>query len=214
MVAPPGIIFRTCPTVRLPASAACSRSMKTSFTEPEQTIRICQAPVWSRPPDGGTTWTHTDLSPHADNLIDVCFSDENTGWIVGGKKQPSCPVNKPGYETYPQYAQLKPVVLKTTDGGATMGKQGRPAWPVPIAANGVGRSSFLDAMTGFVSLENFTGAAILKTTDGGETWVRIADCRQFRKIDQRGSRGRRFRRWAIRLGRRMEQQLRGSLQQL
>jgi FlgD Ig-like domain len=28
-------------------------------------------------------------------------------------------------------------------------------------------------MTGFVSLENFTTAAILKTTDGGETWVRM-----------------------------------------
>jgi hypothetical protein len=28
-------------------------------------------------------------------------------------------------------------------------------------------------MTGFVSLENFTTAAILKTTDGGQTWVRL-----------------------------------------
>ena len=27
-------------------------------------------------------------------------------------------------------------------------------------------------MTGFVSLENFSTAAVLKTTDGGETWVR------------------------------------------
>jgi hypothetical protein len=122
--------------------------------------------------DGGTTWTHTDLSQHADNLIDVYFSDENTGWIVGGKKQPSCPVNKPGYETYPQYAQLKPVVLKTTDGGATWVNKAAGVAGADCGEWGW-KIQFLDAMTGFVSLENFTAAAILKTTDGGETWVRM-----------------------------------------
>jgi len=122
--------------------------------------------------DGGATWTHTDLGQHADNLIDVYFSDENTGWIVGGKKESSCPTIKPGYETHPQYSQLKPVVLKTTDGGATWVNKtagvagfdcGEWGWKI----------QFLDAKTGFVSLENLTTAAILKTTDGGETWVRV-----------------------------------------
>jgi hypothetical protein len=32
---------------------------------------------------------------------------------------------------------------------------------------------FLDAKTGFVSLENFSAAAILKTSDGGQTWMRL-----------------------------------------
>ncbi|QOZ23454.1 YCF48-related protein [Bradyrhizobium sp. CCBAU 51753] len=122
--------------------------------------------------DGGLTWTHTDLSQHADNLIDVYFFDENTGWIVGGKKQSSCPAIKPGYETHPQYSQLKPVVLKTTDGGATWVNKaagvdgfdcGEWGWKI----------QFLDARTGFVALENFSTAAILKTSDGGETWVRL-----------------------------------------
>jgi hypothetical protein len=122
--------------------------------------------------DGGATWTHTDLSQHADNLIDVYFSDQNTGWIVGGKKDTSCPANKPGYETYPQYAQLKPVVLKTTDGGATWVNKAAGVSGFDCGEWGW-KIQFMDAKTGFVSLENFTAAAILKTTDGGETWVRI-----------------------------------------
>jgi photosystem II stability/assembly factor-like uncharacterized protein len=122
--------------------------------------------------DGGVTWTHTDLKQHADNLIDVRFIDENTGWIVGGKKDPACPPNKKGYETYPQYAQLKPVVLKTTDGGATWVNKAADVGGFDCGEWGW-KIQWLDAKVGFVSLENFTTAAILKTTDGGETWVRL-----------------------------------------
>ncbi|MBY5890761.1 hypothetical protein HFN49_31805 [Rhizobium leguminosarum] len=120
--------------------------------------------------NGGASWTYIDMSEHADNLIDVYFSDENTGWVVGGKISPSCPTTKPGYETAPQYAPLRPVVLKTTDGGTTWTNKaagvnfdcGEWGWKI----------QWLDAMHGFVSLENFTAAAILVTTDGGESWTR------------------------------------------
>lgn len=122
--------------------------------------------------DGGNTWTHIDLSAHASNLIDVYFSDANTGWIVGGKKDTSCPVTKPGYETYPQYAQLRPVVLKTTDGGATWVNKAAGVAGTECGEWGW-KIQWLDAMTGFVSLESFASAAILKTTDGGETWERL-----------------------------------------
>lgn len=122
--------------------------------------------------DGGGTWTHTDLSQHADNLIDVYFSDENTGWIVGGKKDSSCPAVKPGYETHPQYSQLKPVVLMTADGGATWVNKAAGVAGFDCGEWGW-KIQFVDVMTGFVSLENFSTAAILKTTDGGETWVRL-----------------------------------------
>jgi photosystem II stability/assembly factor-like uncharacterized protein len=122
--------------------------------------------------DGGTTWTQIDLKQHADNLIDVHFFDEKTGWIVGGKKDSSCPAIKPGYENVPQYSQLKPVVLKTTDGGATWVNKAAGVAGFDCGEWGW-KIQFLDAMTGFVSLENFTTAAILKTTDGGETWVRV-----------------------------------------
>ena len=67
--------------------------------------------------DGGATWQLIPMTDHADNLIDIYFQDELTGWVVGGKKNVGCPATKPGYEGYQQYAQLKPVVLKTTDGG-------------------------------------------------------------------------------------------------
>jgi len=122
--------------------------------------------------DGGATWTHVDLSQQADNLIDVYFSDANTGWIVGGKKDPSCAPLKRGYETHPQYSQLKPVVLKTTDGGATWVNKAAGVAGFDCGEWGW-KIQFIDAMTGFVSLENFSTAAILKTTDGGETWVRV-----------------------------------------
>jgi photosystem II stability/assembly factor-like uncharacterized protein len=122
--------------------------------------------------DGGATWTHVDLKQHADNLIDVHFLDEHTGWIVGGKKDPSCPALKPGYEAYPQYSQLKPVVLKTTDGGTTWVNKAAGVAGFDCGEWGW-KIQWLDAVTGFVSLENFTTAAILKTTDGGETWIRL-----------------------------------------
>lgn len=122
--------------------------------------------------DGGLNWTHTDLSQQADNLIDVYFSDENTGWIVGGKKDLSCPAVKPGYETHPQYSQLKPVVLKTVDGGATWVNKAAGVSGFDCGEWGW-KIQFIDEMTGFVSLENFTSAAILKTTDGGESWKRL-----------------------------------------
>jgi len=129
-------------------------------------------PGFVKTTDGGSTWTHKDLKQHADNLIDVYFSDENTGWIVGGKKDPSCPPMKPGYETHPQYAQLKPVILKTTNGGETWVNKAAGVTGFDCGEWGW-KIQFLDATTGFVSLENLTAAAILKTTDGGETWVRM-----------------------------------------
>ena len=41
------------------------------------------------------------------------------------------------------------------------------------SASGGGEIQFLDSKTGFVSLENFRAAAILKTSDGGQTWMRL-----------------------------------------
>jgi photosystem II stability/assembly factor-like uncharacterized protein len=121
--------------------------------------------------DGGATWTHVDMSAHADNLIDMYFQDEMTGWVVGGKIDAACPKTKPGYETAPQYARLKPVVLKTTDGAATWVNKAAGVEGFDCGEWGW-KIQWLDDRNGFVSLENFTAAAILVTTDGGETWTR------------------------------------------
>jgi hypothetical protein len=123
--------------------------------------------------NGGASWQLIDMCEHADNLIDIYFMDENNGFVVGGKIQGQCPID---YAAYPpprliRYAQLKPVVLRTSDGGKswknvaadTKGFQcGEWGWKI----------QFINEKFGFISLENFDGAAILKTTDGGDTWSR------------------------------------------
>ena len=110
--------------------------------------------------DGGASWTSISMATHANLLIDNFFTDELHGWVVGGK----------GGTTY---SMLKPVVLFTSDGGRT--------WEDRLEDSGIAfptgewgwKIQFLTPQIGFVSLENFSGAAILKTIDGGQTWERI-----------------------------------------
>jgi photosystem II stability/assembly factor-like uncharacterized protein len=110
--------------------------------------------------DGGRTWQPIDLRRYANLLIDVYFTDELHGWVVGGV----------GGDRYPL---LKPVILRTEDGGAS--------WTDKLATSGISfprgewgwKIQFLNRLVGFISLENFSDAAILKTVDGGETWVRL-----------------------------------------
>ena len=110
--------------------------------------------------NGGRDWTPMNMDAHADLLIDIYFTDPNNGWVVGGK----------GGD---RYDLLKPVVLRTTDGGAT--------WVNKLRGSGIEfpqgewgwKIQFLNDKLGFISTENFGAAAILKTTDGGESWERI-----------------------------------------
>jgi photosystem II stability/assembly factor-like uncharacterized protein len=113
--------------------------------------------------DGGQTWTAWEMAPLADLLIDCFFTNEMTGWVVGGKS----PVGNP------DRTNVKPVVLFTQDGGKTWVNRvesiqnqfppGEWGWKI----------QFLNERIGFVSLENFDEGAILKTSDGGATWVRL-----------------------------------------
>ena len=98
--------------------------------------------------------------PDVNLLIDTYFTDETNGWVVGGRGGDA-------------YEKLTPVVLRTTDGGAH--------WEDRLQGSGIQfplgewgwKIEFLNDQLGFVSLENFDAAAILKTTDGGRTWKRI-----------------------------------------
>jgi photosystem II stability/assembly factor-like uncharacterized protein len=113
--------------------------------------------------DGGATWTGRDMSDHASILIDCYFTSPTVGWVVGGRADAPNP---------PSRNNVKPVVLHTTDGGETWvnrlaGQEDRfppGEWGWKI--------QFVSEHVGFVSLENLTQAAILRTDDGGLTWSR------------------------------------------
>ncbi len=74
----------------------------------------------------------------------------------------------------PDRDNVKPVVLLTEDGGKTWSNRvadledefplGEWGWKI----------FFLNEEVGYVSLENFCSGAVLKTTDGGQTWQRLA----------------------------------------
>ncbi len=112
--------------------------------------------------DGGETWTGIDMNEYADLLVDCYFTDKDRGWVVGGKAD----IPNPGR------ANVKPVVLFTEDGGQT--------WVDQVAAiqNQLPKGEWgwkifpVTESTIYISLENFGDAAVLKTTDGGTTWIR------------------------------------------
>ncbi len=110
--------------------------------------------------DGGQTWESISMAEHANLLIDTYFIDDLQGWVVGGK----------GGTTL---NSLTPVIMFTADGGKTwQSKLQDSGIDFPIGEWGW-KIQFLTPQIGFVSLENYTAAAILKTTDGGQSWNRI-----------------------------------------
>lgn len=128
--------------------------------------------------DGGASWELIDMQEYADNLIDIFFFDEDNGFVVGGKITDQCDANRPGYPKprLSRYAQLKAVVLRTTDGGQSWTNTAADTTGLACGEWGW-KVQFLNEQCGFVCLENFVSAAILKTTDGGASWTRhdVAD---------------------------------------
>lgn len=117
--------------------------------------------------NGGQTWTAIDMSAQAAILVDIYFKNQLEGWVVGGRDDVGRPT--------PQRKRddVKPVVLHTTDGGATwtdrlasMGRffpRGEWGWKIQA----------LDDQTMFVSLENMLDGAVLRSEDGGLSWRRL-----------------------------------------
>ncbi|EMI21786.1 hypothetical protein RMSM_01284 [Rhodopirellula maiorica SM1] len=100
----------------------------------------------------------------ADMLIDCFFTDESTGWVVGGKIDPNEPQVRDN---------SFPVVLKTNDGGATWENKLASIADDLVKGEWGWKIQFINEQVGFVSLEAFDVGAILKTTDGGENWERL-----------------------------------------
>lgn len=119
--------------------------------------------------NGGTTWTAIDMSARAAILVDIHFRNRNEGWVVGGRDDVGRPMSQRTRD------DVKPVLLHTTDGGATwedllapvrvqrLFPRGEWGWKIQV----------LDAQTIFVTLENLRDGAILRSDDGGRTWGRL-----------------------------------------
>lgn len=114
--------------------------------------------------DGGDSWTGWEMDDHAALLVDTYFIDDMRGWVVGGKADGS-------NQNVPRSA-VRAVVLFTEDGGQTWVNRAEGVAGLQLGEWGW-KIQFLTDQIGFVSLENFSDAAILKTTDGGETWERL-----------------------------------------
>lgn len=152
----------------LPASApvaVCGISVVDASTVyASGTNRPNDVPAMMKTIDGGVTWSAWDMAAHASILIDTYFVDEMHGWVVGGKAAEATPTTRD---------KLKPVILETTDGGRTwINRLAGQEDQFPFGEWGW-KIFFVDEQVGFVSLENFTAAAIAKTTDGGRSWSRL-----------------------------------------
>jgi photosystem II stability/assembly factor-like uncharacterized protein len=113
--------------------------------------------------DGGAAWEAWDMSAHATLLVDTYFTDADHGWVVGGKATVANPTRN----------DVRAVVLRTEDGGSTWVNKVAPlSAELPLGEWGW-KIQFLDHRVGYVALESFTRGAILKTTNGGDSWTRI-----------------------------------------
>ena len=94
--------------------------------------------------DGGQTWTAQNSGVQLE-LTSVDFQSVNEGWIVG----------KLGF------------IIHTSDGGQTWETQAGPQ--ITLGLN-LANVTFIDARIGLILTER--GSGILRTVDGGQTWVR------------------------------------------
>jgi photosystem II stability/assembly factor-like uncharacterized protein len=112
--------------------------------------------VWSTR-NAGRTWATTKLRSNW-TLSDIAFTDAAHGWAVG-------------YRTIEYGLYWYPIIVSTTDGGATWKRESIPAGDhEQQTLNSV---SFVDALHGWAvgSCDEMGGPSIiLATADGGATW--------------------------------------------
>ena len=108
--------------------------------------------------DGGDTWSQYD-SDYGNRLLGVHFVDENNGWIVGGLSWGD-----------------PPIILRTQDAGTTWSEQSHP-----ISDEGTFFDiEFVSATHGWIAgghnalTVEESDRFILQTTDGGNTWNKVA----------------------------------------
>jgi photosystem II stability/assembly factor-like uncharacterized protein len=110
--------------------------------------------------DNGSTWNSVDMSNYATTLIDCFFFSPDSGFVVGGS--PNSIFNT-------RDGTIKAVVLFTPDGGKTW----QTKYTGTVAPEWGWKIFFPAKKIGFVSIENFYSASILKTINSGESWTKI-----------------------------------------
>lgn len=112
-----------------------------------------------RSTDGGATWTAQSLASQISMITDLYFSSPDTGFVFGGTN------------TNIQLAHAK--ILRTEDGGAswaTVYESTRPfeiIWKAHFPVSATGYATVLSYAPN--TLERF----VVKTTDGGHSWVEL-----------------------------------------
>ncbi len=114
--------------------------------------------------DGGQHWQSIDMSAHAQTLIDCHFFHPDSGFVVGGGTSGAFPNT------------IRAVVLFTADGGLTWEtKHETPPRPKGPQGEWGWKLTFPTRKTGFVSIERLQfdegSQHVLRTEDGGRTWV-------------------------------------------
>jgi photosystem II stability/assembly factor-like uncharacterized protein len=99
--------------------------------------------------DGGTTWKA--LENLAEPVGSLYFFDEQTGWYLGAS---SIDASTASHSIY-----------QTTDGGKTWTKLALLSWS--------GQMDFISPQAGWVVATDGSNLALVKTTNGGSTWVEI-----------------------------------------
>ncbi|NRD21097.1 T9SS type A sorting domain-containing protein [Winogradskyella eckloniae] len=102
--------------------------------------------------DSGDTWTFIDMSSYADALVEILFTDENTGYVAGKNEDGA-------------------LILKTTDGGLTW----TALYNSNIPGEYIWKIQTLEQNPDFIvgalqSVAPYNGK-LIKSTDGGTNWL-------------------------------------------
>jgi photosystem II stability/assembly factor-like uncharacterized protein len=120
--------------------------------------------IVARSTDTGASWAAIDVRQHATIVLDMHFRTRRNGWIVGGAE----PNSRFGPD------DLIPVVLRTKDGGST--------WCHALSPDDAKRCFFRGEIASkiscvgsnviLISVASRRDAAILRSDDGGMSWLR------------------------------------------
>jgi photosystem II stability/assembly factor-like uncharacterized protein len=139
-------------SIQPPPTGICGLSIPNA-----QTIYGCG--IWSSPAyiirsnDGGSTWSHIDMSAYAHALVDIHFLSPDTGFVTGTSANES----EGG------------IVLRTTNGGASW----QPVHTTGVVGDIIWKIQVLDAVHCYGSVYGIGVAQdtrMIRSSDGGLSW--------------------------------------------